>query len=155
MSTQTCRSCKGWLLAGVSGTYSQRLWGEKPACGPHLGTYPRDYSRFTVYITSAAGRQKPEGGEGSPGAALSTGWRGDNQVRLHCGWRLLGLAEAERSAPDLGMRNVSIDCEHETPSQQRGNSPGPVGLRWALEQVLVQGAMRPPLEGHSQQTGSA
>lgn len=76
-------------------------------------------------------------------------------MRLHCGWRLLGLAEAERSAPDLGMRNVSIGCEHETPSQQRGNSLGPGGLCWALEQVLVQGAMQLPLEGHSHQTGSA
>jgi hypothetical protein len=128
---------------------------EKPPCGLHLGTYPRDYSWVdSVYITSAVGRQKPEG-EGSPGAALSTGWGGDNQVRLHCRWRLLGLAEAERAASDLGMRNVSIGCEHETPSQQRGNSPGPAGLRWAPEQVLVQEAMRPPLEGHSQQTGSA
>lgn len=95
---------------------------EKPPCGLHLGTYPRDYSWVdSVYITSAVGRQKPEG-EGSPGAALSTGWGGDNQVRLHCRWRLLGLAEAERAAPDLGMRNVSIGCEHETPGA--GAGPG-------------------------------
>lgn len=66
-------------------------------------------------------------------------------MRLHCGWRLLGLAEAERATPDLGMRNVSIGCEHETP-QNRGALLGP-------GQVLVQGTMQLPL-GHVQQTGS-
>lgn len=133
-------------IARDSGERSQHV---APIWGLTLGTTVDSQSTLPVLLE---GRNQKEG---SPGAALSTGWGGDNQVRLHCGWRLLGLTEAERSAPDLGMRNVSIDCEHETPSQQRGNSPGPVGLRWALEQVLVQGAMRPPLEGHSQQTGSA
>lgn len=48
----------------MSGTYSQRLQGEKPPCGLHLGTYPRDYSwidtQYTLPVLMEGRNQKAE-----------------------------------------------------------------------------------------------
>lgn len=64
ISTQTRRSWKGWLLAGVSGTYSQRLGGKNPPCGLHWRTYPRNYSwvgsQSTLPVLMEGRNQKAE-----------------------------------------------------------------------------------------------
>lgn len=55
---------------------------------------------------------------GFPAAALSPGRGGDDHVRLHGGWRLLGLAEAEGAAPD----------RREGRGGSRGSGPADAGV---------------------------
>lgn len=71
---------------GEAGSVQEALAGLLPpaGCAPLVPVL------YAVHLTALLGFST-----GFPGAALGPGRGGDNQVRLHCGRRLLGLAEAE------------------------------------------------------------
>lgn len=95
--------------ASEAGSVQEALAGLLPpaGCAPLVPVLD------AVHLTALLGLST-----GFPGAALSTGWGGDNQVRLHCRWRLLGLAEAERAASD----------RREGGGGGRGSSPADAGI---------------------------
>lgn len=77
-------------LEGVGA--SRDRGGECPPAGLHTPPLPGDQGQVERMRTEAKGR--PQEQMVSPGATLGPGWRSDNQVRFHCRWWLLGLAEA-------------------------------------------------------------